>query len=73
MGSDDWTLDRLTAYLREHKDVTIGRSRIATLLQEERPRWRQDETWFGERVDPVFVEKRGPSSRSIRTRPRGVS
>jgi len=68
-----WTLDRLTAYLHEAKGLAIGRSRIATLLQEEGLRWRTQETWFGERVDPAFVEKRGRSSRSTRNRPTGVS
>jgi transposase len=61
-----WTLDRLAAYLREHKGVAIGRSRIATLLQAEGLRWRTQETWFGKRVDPAFGEKRGRSSRSTR-------
>ena len=51
-----WTLDRLTTYLHEQKGLAIGRSRIATLLQEEGLRWRTQETWFGERVDPAFVE-----------------
>jgi transposase len=59
-----WTLDRLAAYLKEQKGLAIGRSRIATLLQEEGLRWRTQETWFGERVDPEFVQKRGRSSRS---------
>jgi transposase len=67
-----WTLDRLTAYLREEKGVAIGRSRIATLLQQEGLRWRQQETWFGERPDPAFAEKRGPSSPSTRRRLRVV-
>jgi transposase len=61
-----WTLDRLTAYLRENKGLAIGRSRIATLLQAEGLRWRTQETWFGERVDPDFVKKRGRSSPSTR-------
>jgi transposase len=61
-----WTLDRLTTYLKEQKGLAIGRSRIATLLQEEGLRWRTQETWFGERVDPGFVQKRGRSSRSMR-------
>jgi transposase len=68
-----WTLDRLTAYLREEKGVAIGRSRIATLLQQEGLRWRGQETWFGERVDPAFVEKRGPSLPSTRRHLRIVS
>ena len=68
-----WTLDRLAAYLREQKGLAIGRSRIATLLQEEGLRWRTQETWFGERVDPDFVAKRGRSSRSTRRHLRIVS
>lgn len=68
-----WTLDRLTAYLHEEKGLAIGRSRIATLLHEEGLRWRTQETWFGERVDPDFVAKRGPSSRSTRRHLRVVS
>jgi transposase-like protein len=29
-------------------------------------KWRHDETWFGERVDPDFAKKRGSSSSSTR-------
>ena len=61
-----WTLDRLAAYLQEHKGVAISRSRIGEILQAEGLRWRTQETWFGERVDPAFVQKRGRSSRSTR-------
>jgi transposase len=68
-----WTLDRLTAYLHEQKGLVIGRSRVATLLQEEGLRWRTQETWFGERVDPDFVAKRGRSSPSTRRHLRIVS
>lgn len=64
-----WTLDRLTAYLTEEHGITMKRSRIAEVLQAEGLRWRTQETWLGERVDPAFAEKRGPSSPSIRTRP----
>jgi len=59
-----WTLDRLQAYLNEERGLAIKRSRINELLVAEGLRWRTDETWFGERVDPKFAEKRGPSSRS---------
>lgn len=59
-----WTLDRLAAYLQEHKGIAIKRTRIAELLLTEGLRWRSQETWFGERVDPAFAEKRGPSSPS---------
>ena len=67
-----WTLDRLAAYLREVKGIPIKRSRIDELLLREGLRWRTQETWFGERVDPTFAEKRGASRRSIR-RPRRVA
>jgi transposase len=68
-----WTLDRLQAYLNEVVGVPIKRARISTLLLEEGLRWRTQETWFGERVDPDFAEKRGPSSPSTRRRLRAVS
>ncbi len=59
-----WTLDRLAAYLSERKAITIKRSRINEILLAEGLRWRRHETWFGERVDPEFAEKRGASRRS---------
>ena len=67
-----WTLDRLTAYLHEHQGIAIKRSRIGELLLAEGLRWRSQETWYGERVDPAFAEKRGPSSPSTRPRRRVV-
>lgn len=54
-----WTLDRLEAYLNEVKGIGIKRSRIDDLLVREGLRWRQQESWFGERVDPDFAQKRG--------------
>jgi len=68
-----WTLDRLTAYLHEAQGLTISRSRIGALLQQEGLRWRKQETWFGERPDPAFAEKRGPSSPSTSSRRRAAS
>lgn len=68
-----WTLDRLEAYLNEHKAIAIKRSRIDDLLIAEGLRWRTQETWFGERVDPEFTKKRGVLRNSIRTRLKGVS
>jgi transposase len=59
-----WTLDRLAAYLLEHKGIAMRRSRIDEILLAEGLRWRRHETWFGERVDPEFAEKRGGSRRS---------
>ncbi len=55
------TLDRLTAYLNEERGIAIKRSRIGEILQREGLRWRQQETWFGERPDPAFAAKRGRS------------
>ena len=68
-----WTLDRLEAYVNEHKAIAIKRSRIDDLLIAEGLRWRTQETWFGERVDPEFAKKRGALRNSIRTRLKVVS
>ena len=68
-----WTLDRLQAYLNEHKGIPIRRSRIDEILLAEGLRWRQQESWFGERVDPDFAAKRGPSSGSTPPLPRAPS
>ncbi len=67
-----WTLDRLTAYRNEHKGIAIRRSRIDELLRAEGLRWRRHESWFGERVDPEFAEKRGGSRPSTRRRPKAA-
>jgi transposase len=63
-----WTLDRLAAYLGERKGIAIKRSRIDEILLAEGLRWRRHESWFGERIDPAFAEKRGGSRRSTRRR-----
>jgi transposase len=68
-----WTLDRLAAYLAEEKNLPIKRSRIGEILTAEGLRWRDQETWFGERVDPEFAAKRGRSSRSTRSRRKAAS
>jgi len=68
-----WTLDRLAAYLDEERGIPIKRSRIGEILQAEGLRWRTQETWFGERVDPAFAEKRGRSSPSTPRRLQAVS
>lgn len=54
-----WTYDRLEAYCNEAVGVPIRRSRIQEVLVAEGLRWRQQETWFGARVDPDFAAKRG--------------
>lgn len=53
-----WTLDRLVAYLSEH-GIGMRRSRISEILLDEGLKWRHEETWFGERIDPDFARKRG--------------
>jgi transposase len=68
-----WTLDRLAAYVNEQQGIAIKRSRIDDLLIAEGLRWRTQETWFGERVDPEFAKKRGALRNSIRTHRKRVS
>ena len=60
-----WTLDRLVAYLSE-QGIAMRRSRISEIFIQEGLKWRHEETWFGERVDPDFARKRGRSSSSTR-------
>jgi len=66
-----WTLDRLVSYLSE-QGIAMRRSRISEIFIREGLRWRQDETWFGVRVDPDFAEKRGRSNSSTRRRRRAA-
>src|ERR1051325_11472633 len=58
-----WTLDRLVAYLGE-KGIGMKRSRVSEVLQAEGLKWRQEETWFGARVDPEFARKRSHGRRT---------
>jgi transposase len=67
-----WTLDRLVAYLSE-RGVAMRRSRISEIFLREGLKWRHEETWFGERVDPDFARKRGRSSTSTLQRRPAVS
>lgn len=62
-----WTLDRLATYLHEEHDITMKRSRISEILQAEGLRWRTQEGWFGERVDPEFAAKRDDCCALCRT------
>ena len=66
-----WTLDRLVAYLSA-KGIGMKRSRISEILLAEGLKWRQEETWFGARVDPDFERKRGPLSTSTPPHPTPV-
>ena len=62
-----WTFERLAAYVAEQLGVSMMRTRIIEILHEEGLRWRKQETWFGERLDPEFVQKRGPSNASAKS------
>jgi transposase len=53
-----WTFERLATYLHEEVGLTMKKTRIFELLQDEGLRWRKQETWFGERLDPAFAAKR---------------
>ena len=53
-----WTLDRLVAYLSD-QGIAMRRSRISEIFIREGLKWRHEETWFGERVDPDFAKKGG--------------
>src|SRR5919206_681612 len=67
-----WTLDRLVAHLAE-RGIGMRRSRTSEILIREGLRWRHEEAWLGERVDPEFARKRGRSSGSTPIRPRAAS
>jgi transposase len=67
-----WTLDRLVAYLGE-QGIGMRRSRVSEVLLAEGLKWRQEETWFGARVDPEFTRKRGQSSSSTPRRRKTAS
>ena len=68
-----WTLDRLTTYLNEQRQIAIKRSRLSEILIAEGLRWRSHESWFSERVDPEFAEKKRPLKNSTPDRQRTVS
>jgi transposase len=55
-----WTLDRLVRYAHEQLAITISRSQLGFILQQEGLRWYQEKSYFTERPDPQFAEKRGP-------------
>jgi transposase len=72
-GFGSWTFVRLAQYLNEARGIAIRHSRIHEILHAEGLRWREQETWFGARVDPDFARKRGALRRSIRVRRRAAS
>jgi transposase len=69
LGFSSWTFERLAAYAQEHLGLPMKKTRIFEILQEEGLRWRKQETWFGERLDPDFAKKRGPSKPSAKNHP----
>src|SRR5260370_39722827 len=70
LGEDyaSWTLDRLVEHLHRVKGIRMQRSRISEIFIAEGLRWRHEETWFCERVDPEFAQKRG-AIRTVDTAP----
>lgn len=54
-----WSLDRLVEYINVECGIPIGRSQLHRVLHAEGLRWYQEKTYFTERPDPQFVEKRG--------------
>lgn len=68
-----WTRKRLSDYLAEHCDFRMSETHIGELLQKEGLRWKQQESWFSESLDPHFAEKRGPLSSCTSIRPKASS
>ena len=54
-----WSLRRLAAYLRETYQIEVSKSQLGRILEQEGLRWYQEKTYFTERPDPDFAEKRG--------------
>lgn len=61
-----WTFERLASYLQEALGLQLKKTRICEIMHEEGLRWRHQETWFGQRLDPEFAQKRGGSKPSAR-------
>lgn len=54
-----WTLTRLTEYVNGSLGIAISRAQLGRVLEAEGLRWYQEKTYFTERPDPQFGEKRG--------------
>jgi transposase len=54
-----WTLDRLVEYAHDTLHIPISRAQLARVLEAEGLKWYQEQTYFSERPDPQFAEKRG--------------
>jgi transposase len=68
-----WTFERLAHYLHEEVGLHMKKTRIFEILQDEGLKWRKQETWFGERLDPEFASKRGRLKPSAPPHPLTVS
>jgi transposase len=47
------------AYVNEELRIPISRSQLGAILHDEGLKWYQEKTYFTERPDPQFAEKRG--------------
>ncbi len=56
-----WTLHRLQEHLQDELHIGISVAQLARVLTAEGLRWYQEKTYFTERPDPQFAEKRGRS------------
>lgn len=54
-----WTLDRLVEYVNQQLGIGISRAQLARVLENEGLKWYQEKTYFTERPDPQYAEKRG--------------
>ena len=63
-----WTLARLPRAIHERVRLQVAQGTIWKWLQAEGLVWKRQQSWFQVTVDTAFVEKRGPSSRPIRSR-----
>lgn len=54
-----WSLRRLCRYLNEKEGIGISRAQLGRILEAEGLRWYQEQSYFTERPDPQFAEKRG--------------
>jgi len=56
----NWTLDRLVEQLHQREQIFVSRAQFGRILKADGVRWYQEKSYFTERPDPQFVEKRGP-------------
>lgn len=54
-----WTLDRLVVYVNQALGIPISRSQLGAVLRAEGLKWYEEKTYFTQRPDPQFAQKRG--------------